>query len=201
MPKYWHYHGVSLACQNKGVSNHKVPCPSAERTGPPYQRSQTINSQSLQKLCSAVYRQSLSMESLLALLEGVIFILSCWPSLSTSQFSRDAGVTGIFPAGKDAWRNPVPYSKSCLSTCGCLPLSMLCQCEKLFYCLVTWISEEGQKGDFCHFSNWILIVFYPSFPANRGTLAQLRRKEVLNLNCNNRSRCRWVCSLISAAFP
>lgn len=43
MPRYWCYH-VSLACEKKDVSNPKGWPPSAERTGPPSQGSQTINS-------------------------------------------------------------------------------------------------------------------------------------------------------------
>ena len=44
-PRYWH--NVGLACEKKHVSNPKGPPPSTERTGPPSQGSQTINTPSL----------------------------------------------------------------------------------------------------------------------------------------------------------
>lgn len=47
MPRYWRYHNISLAWEEKDVSNPKGSPPSTERTGPPSQGSQTVNSQSL----------------------------------------------------------------------------------------------------------------------------------------------------------
>lgn len=91
VPVNWRYH-VSPVWEKKGVSSSKNPPPSTERTGPPSQGSQTINSQSLLNNGASPPRfKGKGAPWGVCWLCKEMWVLSSPvdPLLSPSQFSRD----------------------------------------------------------------------------------------------------------------